>query len=188
MKSITRNVLIVAVAALGLSSVTWAGNHYNNSPFYDAPRDGKKYKRPGRNDSRFTDKVQKRQENQRNRIDKGRDKGQLTRKEKRRLRADQKEVKKLMRKYGKDGRYTREERRIINNAQDRAGKHIKRYRHNKAYPGNNNYPRYKGKRYDNYGWYGRYPGYYKHDRYDGGYRYPADRIRHDFDPFYWLDY
>jgi len=80
--------------------------------------------------ARFADRVDSRQAKQRARIREGRKSGTLTRGESRRLRRDQKKISRLERRFERDGRFTKRERRILNKAQNRAGKRIFRAKNN----------------------------------------------------------
>lgn len=80
--------------------------------------------------ARFADRVDSRQARQHDRIHEGRADGTLTRGETRQLRRDQKEISRLERRFGHDGRIDKRERRILNDAQDRASRRIYRAKHN----------------------------------------------------------
>ena len=76
-----------------------------------------------------TPRVDRRQENQDRRIDRGIETGQLNRREAARLREGQRHIQRLENRALADGRIDRWERRQIELAQDRQGQLINRERH-----------------------------------------------------------
>jgi hypothetical protein len=78
-----------------------------------------------------TPRIDKRQENQQQRIDKGAASGQLNQKEEQRLEKGQARVQKMEDKAAADGKVTAKERRKIEKAQDRQSKKIARERNDK---------------------------------------------------------
>lgn len=78
-----------------------------------------------------TPRIDKRQERQDQRIDKGAASGALTEKEERRLEKGQRRVQKMEDKALADGKVTKKERRRIEHAQDRQSKKIYREKHDK---------------------------------------------------------
>jgi len=56
--------------------------------------------------------------------------GEITRKELKRLRKDRRKIARMDRRFGRDGHYTRHERRKLNKAMDRASQRIYRAKHN----------------------------------------------------------
>lgn len=79
----------------------------------------------------FRHAVDRRQVRQRARIQEGRRAGQLNRHEVSRLRADQRRIGKLERRFGSDGHYNRHERRALKGALDHSSKRIWRMKHNR---------------------------------------------------------
>ena len=82
-------------------------------------------------DTTSTKRIDKRQENQENRIEKGAQSGQLTGKEQKRLQKGQEHVQKMENKAMADGKMTKNERKRIEHAQDQQSKAIYRERHDK---------------------------------------------------------
>jgi len=82
-------------------------------------------------DTTSTKRIDKRQEHQEKRIDKGAQSGQLTDKEAKRLEKGQKRVQKMEDKAMADGKMTKKERARIEHAQDQQSKKIHRERHDK---------------------------------------------------------
>jgi len=82
-------------------------------------------------DTTSTKRIDKRQENQERRIDKGAQTGQLTGKEQKRLEKGQARVQKMEDKAMADGKMTKKERAHIEHAQDQQSKKIYRERHDK---------------------------------------------------------
>lgn len=78
-----------------------------------------------------TPRIDQRQENQQQRIDKGAASGQLNQKEERRLEKGQARVQKMEDKAAADGKVTAKERAKLEKAQDRQSKKIARERHDK---------------------------------------------------------
>jgi len=77
-----------------------------------------------------TPKVDKRQNIQKERIEKGIQNGELTRKETRLLAKEQRHIKRAERRAKSDGVVTRRERVRLDRKQDRANRHIGRAKHN----------------------------------------------------------
>lgn len=82
-------------------------------------------------DSASTPRIDKRQEMQQKRIDKGVQSGALNKKEAARLQKGQQRVDKMEDKALADGKVTKKERRRIEHAQDRQSKKIAREKHDK---------------------------------------------------------
>jgi uncharacterized membrane protein YebE (DUF533 family) len=78
-----------------------------------------------------TPRIDKRQENQDQRIDKGAQSGQLNEKEAARLEKGQARVQKMEDKAAADGKVSPKERRRIEHAQDQQSRRIQRERHDK---------------------------------------------------------
>ncbi|MGH7766671.1 MAG: hypothetical protein ACREQP_04395 [Candidatus Binatia bacterium] len=84
---------------------------------------------PGYALAQSTPRIDRRQENQEERIEEGREKGGLTKKEARRLERGQERVDNLEDKALEDGRLTQREKRRIEEAQDKQSKRIYNQRH-----------------------------------------------------------
>lgn len=78
-----------------------------------------------------TPRVDKRQEYQDKRIEKGVASGQLTDKEAARLEKGQARIQKMEEKTLSDGKVTKREKRRIEHSQDQQNRHIRRERHDK---------------------------------------------------------
>jgi len=78
----------------------------------------------------FADGPAARQATQEARIHQGVKSGELTRKEARKLRRQQRHIRRMRRRAHKDGKVTRRERRRIRRAQNRANRNIRRKKHN----------------------------------------------------------
>ena len=83
----------------------------------------------------FADRVDRRQDNQRHRIKEGWRSGDLTRKEMRKLRKDQKRIARMEDRFGADGYYSPRERRKLKNALSRSSDRIRYFKHNDWRPG-----------------------------------------------------
>ena len=86
----------------------------------------------------LADQVDKRQAKQSHRIEQGVRSGQLTKFEAARLKAEQKRIAGLERRFERDGHLSRNERTVLRAAQNRAGKHIRAEKHD----GQNRYNRF----------------------------------------------
>jgi hypothetical protein len=84
---------------------------------------------PGYTLAQSTPRVDKRQENQDERIERGIQKGQITKKEARRLEKGQENVENLEDKALSDGKVTKREKRRIEKAQDRQSERIQKQRY-----------------------------------------------------------
>lgn len=82
-------------------------------------------------DTTSTQRIDKRQEKQQTRIDKGVQSGQLNEKEAARLQKGQARVQKMEDKAMADGKMTKKERQHIEHAQDQQSKKIYREKHDK---------------------------------------------------------
>ena len=82
-------------------------------------------------DTTSTERIDKRQENQEKRIEKGAQTGQLTGKEQKRLQKGQEHVQKMEDKAMADGKMTKSERKRIEHTQNQQSKKIYRERHDK---------------------------------------------------------
>jgi len=78
-----------------------------------------------------TPRIDKRQQNQQQRIDKGVQSGQLNQKEAARLEKGQARVQKMEDKATSDGKVTAKERRRVETAQDKQSRRIARQKHDK---------------------------------------------------------
>ena len=77
----------------------------------------------------FTVRIDQRQEKQDERIERGIEKGQITKKEARRLEKGQEHVEDLEEKARRDGKVTKDEKRRIEKAQDKQSQQIQKQRH-----------------------------------------------------------
>lgn len=76
--------------------------------------------------------IDKHEANQQERIKQGRESGELTKHEARRLRAEQKIIDRKQKRAEADGTVTAQERQGIRRMQDRAGRDIRRQKHDAA--------------------------------------------------------
>lgn len=76
--------------------------------------------------------IDKHEANQQDRIKQGRESGELTKHEARRLRAEQKVIDRKQKRAEADGTVTAQERQGIRRMQDRAGRDIRRQKHDAA--------------------------------------------------------
>lgn len=105
----------------------WSFTISNHQPYYSDYR----FKHKKRNKFAYHSKqIRKRQANQKRRIRKGINKGQLVRFEKRELRQQQRRIANRIADFSSDGRLNRHERNKINRMQDRASNNIRNKRHN----------------------------------------------------------
>jgi hypothetical protein len=118
-------IFLASILALVWCSAAWAG---------ERPRKG-----TNKRGYKQTERVNKRTSNvkrnkQANRISKGVRKGNITRKEYRRLNKEQRRIDGAYRRAVSDGHLSRYERQRLNKMWDRAGRNIYRARHNHATP------------------------------------------------------
>jgi len=85
--------------------------------------------------SRFESRVERRQDNQLSRIREGRQSGSLTKREVRKLKKNQKKIDRMERRYAKDGRIDKHERRKLTKALEQSSRRIYRLKHNDVYRG-----------------------------------------------------
>jgi len=150
MIKLTHIVTVTAVLAIGLSGVASArdgdrterGNKQRpdlersaRNRNQDTPADRSLRSRSSREQDVAArgaggNRVDRRQDNQRARIRDGRESGALTRWESKKLRKDQKKISRMERRFARDGHINKQERRILNKAQDRASHRIYRFKHN----------------------------------------------------------
>ena len=83
------------------------------------------------------DRVDRRLSNQRARARAGWEDGEVTRRELKRIRRDQRKITRMDRRFGSDGHYTKRERRKLNRAMDRASNRVYRAKHNRRVAGRN---------------------------------------------------
>ena len=81
--------------------------------------------------------IEKRMENQEQRIQQGVNSGQLTPKEASKLEAEQAKIRQSEEKMKADGKLTKRERKKLNKQQDKASHHIAKLKHNKKKAGAN---------------------------------------------------
>ncbi len=113
------------------------------------------------------DRFDRRQDRQHSRIEQGVRGGELTRKETKVLRKEQRHVDRLERKFKRDGHLDRFERRTLKREYDHAGGHIRKLKHNDRY----RYGRHDKRRYyddhgHRYGKHSKRPDWrgHRHDR------------------------
>ena len=132
MSKLTQTTLLMISLALGINGVAEAGK--SERRYRDSDDNLRTEQRLNhRTPSHFAKKVERRQHNQDIRIREGRKDGRLTRKEFKRLRKEQKKIALLEQCFSKDGHLSKRERRILDNAQDEASRHIRRAKHNERY-------------------------------------------------------
>ena len=96
---------------------------------------GSAYVSGGGSTARFESRMDRRQENQLSRIREGRQSGSLTKREAQKLKKNQKKIDRIERRYAKDGRINKQERRKLTKALERSSSRIYRLKHNDAYRG-----------------------------------------------------
>ncbi len=94
-------------------------------------------------------RIEHRLDRQHYRIKDGVRSGELTRKEARRLRKQQRHIAKMERRFSRDGHLDRQERRTLRRELDDASDRIYRYKHNDRY---RNEKQHKTTRYDDHGY------------------------------------
>ena len=92
-----------------------------------------KHRARSHGDGRYQRYVDRRQVRQQRRIDEGWRSGELTRKELKRLRKNQRRINHLERKFAADGYYSRHERKAMRKALDKASARIYGKKHNDRY-------------------------------------------------------
>jgi hypothetical protein len=107
-------IAIITAAVLGIQAMPVQAKHYER-------------------EFSFYDRVQQRQDNQYRRIQDGIRTGELTHKEARRLRKQQRYIAHLKYRFLNDGRLNRYEYRTLNKELDQASDHIYRLKHNDRY-------------------------------------------------------
>ena len=110
---------IVAAGAHGLSSPTLAGGHGQSGGYYQ-----------GAGSQAFERRVDRRQNRQWARIGDGIEDGDLSRREVKRLRKDQRQIARMERRFERDGYYSPKERRIMERVLDRSSSRIERAKDN----------------------------------------------------------
>lgn len=86
--------------------------------------------RPRTKHRAFDNRVDRRLDNLRKRTRAGWRDGEITHRELERVRKDRRRIARMDRRFGSDGRYTKRERRKLNNALDRASNRVYRTKHN----------------------------------------------------------
>ena len=109
-----------------LVSYAQRGEHYENDHHYNR----------GHNDSSFWNKVDRRQHRQESRIERGADKGQLTRREVRKLHKEQRHVAKQIRRYKHRHYLTRADKRNVMQHLNYMSDKIRNFKHNDRYARN----------------------------------------------------
>lgn len=112
-----KTIVVLSIAALGTIAAPAQAKHDT--------RDSNRY-----------DRIEKRMDNQRHRIRNGVRSGELTRKEAKRLRKQQRKIARLERRFMRDGFLDRREYREINSRLDTASNRIYRLKHNDRYSDN----------------------------------------------------
>lgn len=102
----------------------------------------------GRHDNRFEQRLDR----QHWRIKQGIRSGELTRKEAKRLRRQQRRIDKLEHKFSRDGHIDRYERRVLRSKLDDASQRIYRFKHNDRYRGRYNDRHHRSHRRHDDGW------------------------------------
>ena len=118
--------LVAALTAATLSTAEAQGKNHRDG----AHRQGHASMQHRANPRKFQHALDRRQARQRARIRNGRHTGTLNRKELARLRHGQKRIRRMERRLGADGHYTRYERRYLKGAIKRLSKQIWRLKHN----------------------------------------------------------
>ncbi len=96
---------------------------------------GRAYVRRDGSAGRFVSRVDRRQDNQQSRIREGRQSGSLTKREARQLNKNRKKIDRMERRYAKDGRIDKHERRKLTKALERSSRRIYKLKHNDVYRG-----------------------------------------------------
>jgi len=113
MKNFSCLLAIIVASTLGTTTLAQARGH------------GIGYER-GTPQHKVENRIDRRQARQRERISNGIDSGDLSRKETKRLLKNQRQIARMERRFERDGYYSPRERRIMENALDRASHRIKR--------------------------------------------------------------
>jgi len=121
MKKTTVTFAVIAALTLGALGTAQARERDRNPGAHKQKQSAMQHGAKPRN---FQRAIDARQAQQRGRIKQGRRNGDLNRKQVARLRTDQKRIRKLERRFGADGRYTRNERRIIKHKLNHASQRI----------------------------------------------------------------
>jgi len=188
----TKRTLAIAISLATLASASLAladerpgrghgdREYYGERQYRHGPRaahqdrDGRKHGYADKRDNRFERRVDRRQDRQLDRIRDGWRSGDLTRKEAKRLKKQQRKIESMQERFDKDGRYTKAERKKLQKALKRADRSIRKQRHDddlrnrrgadwwryedryshRWNPGYDRYPNYSG-----YPSYNSYPGY-----------------------------
>ncbi|MCK4841763.1 MAG: hypothetical protein KAT04_07745 [Methylococcales bacterium] len=123
MKKLT---LVLVLMFIPLVSYAQRGEHYDQHNYYQR----------GHNNSSFWHKVDRRQHKQESRIERGIDKGQLTRREVRKLHREQKHVAKQLRRYRHSHYLSRRDKRSVMEHLDYVSEKITDFKHNDRYARN----------------------------------------------------
>ena len=139
MKNLT--IALAAVAALAMSAVVDARDRGHRK---GVERHGPAPMEHRGNPRKFQHALDHRQARQRSRIRQGWHRGQLNPHQVTKLKRDQRRIRKMERRFGADGHYTRHERRTLNHALDRSGKRIWRMKggHKRHWKGHRRYYRW----------------------------------------------
>lgn len=119
MKKLSYMLAIFAAGALGLSSLTLAAGHGHAGGYYK-----------GMASQDFERRVDRRQNRQWARIGEGIEGGDLSRREVKRLRKNQRQIARMERRFERDGYYSPKERRIMKRVLDRSSDRIQHAKDN----------------------------------------------------------
>ena len=126
-------VAMITVISFGLTGIAQARDHASPQVAKSARDRGNTGERS--HVGRFESRVERRQDNQLSRIREGRQSGSLTKREARKLNKNQKKIDRMERRYAKDGRIDKHERRKLTKALERSSRRIYKLKHNDVYRG-----------------------------------------------------
>lgn len=187
MNKLSNALTAMAIAAISLSGTVEAREHERGDRTYrdgaraeqragNGNRERRETQRQSRRDSntrdnRSTNRVDRRQANQRTRIRDARHEGDLSRREAKQLRKDQRKISRMERRFGGDEHFSPRERRRLEHTQDRASRRIARAR-------DNDHPHYRPRKDRYQGYRGSHRG---HDHHDLSWSRPSRRHGHRHD-------
>jgi len=126
-------VAMITVISFGLTGIAQARDHASPQVAKSARDRGNTGERS--HVGRFESRVERRQDNQLSRIREGRQSGSLTKREARKLNKNRKKIDRMERRYAKDGRIDKHERRKLTKALERSSRRIYKLKHNDVYRG-----------------------------------------------------
>ncbi len=137
MKYLRIGLLATVMMGVGFVGVVQAHDFERNEGWHGAKthqghRASKRHAH-SRGDHGYRHYLDKRQARQQRRIEQGWHSGELTRKELKRLRKNQRRIARLERRFASDGHFSRKERRAMTEALDEASSRIYRKKHNDRY-------------------------------------------------------